>query len=68
MKTVKIGVSLLLVFILSFVPMLYAVNSDDPISGYFRFSVYVNNLANFFIYLFVDEQFRSKLRMMCSVA
>ena len=65
MKSVKIGLSLFIVFILSFTPSLYVYNFGGPISGYFRFAIYINNLANFFIYLFVDEEFRAKLRDMC---
>ena len=64
MKSVKIGLSLFLVFILSYIPPMFAfiVPSVAPIHGYFRFSFYLNHLANFFIYLFVDEEFRAKLR------
>ena len=65
MKAVKIGLSLFMVFILSNTPFLYTVTFREPISGYFRFAIYINNLANFFIYLFVDEEFRAKLKKMC---
>ena len=62
MKTVKIGLSLFMVFILSYTPFLYVIMFEKSISGFFRFVFYINNLANFFIYLFVDEDFRAKLR------
>ena len=65
MKAVKIGLSLFMVFILSYTPFIYIVTVGPPISGYFRFTFYINNLANFFIYLFVDEEFRVKLKKMC---
>ena len=64
MKSVKIGASLALVFILSFTPGIYGMNTGRPISGYFRYTFYINNLANFFIYLVVDDEFRAKLRAM----
>ena len=66
MKAVKIGLSLFMVFIMSFTPILYIIFFRKPISGYFGFSFYINNLANFFIYLFVDEEFRAKLKEMCA--
>ena len=62
MKSVKIGSLLFVVFIVSFIPTIYALFSGYLINGYFQFSLYINNLANFFIYLFVDEEFRAKLR------
>ena len=61
-KTVKIGLSLFVVFILSYTPFIYIVTFGKLISGYFAFAFYNNNLANFLIYLFVDEEFRAKLR------
>ena len=64
MKTVKIGLSLFMVYLLSCTPFLYVILFKKSISGYFRFAFYINNLANFFIYLFVDEKFRAKLRAM----
>ena len=64
MKVVKIGVSLFMVFILSYTPFIYIVTFGKPISAYFGFTFYINNLANFFIYLFVDEEFRAKLSSM----
>ena len=64
MKSVKIGVCLFLVFILSFAPLMIAFFAGG-ISGYFRFTYTINNLANFFIYLIVDEDFRGKLKAMC---
>ena len=65
MKLVKIGLSLFIVFIVSFTPGLYVVNFGGPISGYIRFTFMFNNVANFFVYFFIDEEFRAKLREMC---
>ena len=64
MKSVKIGASLVLVFILSFTPGIYGINYGLPISGYFRYTFHINNLANLLIYLVVDDEFRAKLRAM----
>ena len=63
-KSVKIGLSLFLVFILSFTPSLWAT-FIGKISGYFGYTFVINNLANFFIYMVVDEDFRGKLKAMC---
>ena len=63
MKSVKIGVSLFIIFVLSYLPAIYAINTGYRISGYFRYTAYINNLANFFIYLMVDKEFRAKLRL-----
>ena len=65
MKLVKIGLSLFIVFIVSFTPGLYVVNFGGTISGYLRFTIMFNNVANFFVYLVVDEEFRAKLKAMC---
>ena len=62
-KSVKIGLSLFVIFILSLLPELYVANFGGPISGYFHFSFYINNIANFFIYLIADEKFREKLKI-----
>ena len=64
MKSVKIGASIFIVFILSFTPGIYVLNFGGPISGYFRYAFYINNLANFFVYLAVEEAFRVKLKAM----
>ena len=64
-KPVMIGASLFVVFMVSLLPILYAGAFGGPISGYFRYTYYINNLANFFIYLFVDEEFRASLKAMC---
>ena len=68
MKSVKIGLSLFLVFIFSFTPSVYAILAREVMSGYFRYTNYINNLANFFIYLLVDEEFRAKLKEMIRFA
>ena len=61
-KSVKIGLILVLVFFVSFAPTMYAVSSGKPLNVFLRHSLSINNLANFFIYLVVDEAFRAKLK------
>ena len=64
-KSVKIGLSLFLVFTMSFTPSLWAFYAGQ-ISGYFGYAFYINSLANFFVYLIIDEEFRAKLKAMCT--
>ena len=61
-KSVKIGASLFIVFLFSYAQFIYLGNGGGPISGYFRYTFYINNLANFFIYLAVDEEFRERFK------
>ena len=65
MKSVKIGISLCVVFMLSFSHALHIIINGELLNGYFDFAFWINNLANFFIYLVVDEEFRAKLKAMC---
>ena len=62
MKSVKIGLSLFIVYMISHTPYKYITTFGGPISGYFKFAFYINNLANFFIYFFVDEKFGAALK------
>ena len=61
----KIGLCLFLTFIVSFAPPLYLIYFGGKINGYFVYSININNLANFFVYLVVDEEFRAKVKAMC---
>ena len=65
MKSAKIGFALFLVYIFSFTPSLLMLYKPGTVSGYFRATLLINNLANFFIYLVIDEEFRAKLKAMC---
>ena len=65
MKSVKIGIGLCVVFLLSFSPALHTMTGGGFLNGYYDFAFSINNLANFFIYLVVDEEFRVKLKAMC---
>ena len=64
-KALNISKGLFLVFMLSLTPHIYALDTGEKISGYLYYTVDFNNLANFFVYLVVDEEFRGKLKAMC---
>ena len=64
-KSVKIGFCLFVIFIVSYAPGLYLIFGGSQISGYFAYQFNINNLANFFVYLIVDEEFRAKLKAIC---
>ena len=57
-KSVKIGASLVVVTLVTFSPLVYAVVAETSISGYIHFVIYINNFANFFVYFWIDERFR----------
>ena len=57
-KSVKIGASLFLLIIATYSPLVYATAAKTSISGYMGFVIYINNFANFFIYFWIDENFR----------
>ena len=65
-KSMKIGFALFLVFTVSVIPTMYGLNFGGPINGYLMYAYSINNLANFFIYLAVDEEFRAKLKAICA--
>ena len=65
LKSVKIGVLLFIVFVLSYVTPLIVLRIGIKLPGHFVHVYHINNLANFFIYLVVDEEFRVKLKAMC---
>ena len=58
-KAVKIGASLFVLTTGTFAPTLYASVTRTTISGYFYYVLSVNNFANFFIYIWIDGEFRS---------
>ena len=59
MKAVKIGVSLLILTILSYLPPPFLnLVLRLTVPKYVMFTFYVNNFANFFIYIWIDEKFR----------
>ena len=57
----KIGSALFCVTMAAYTPFLYAdLFSDGNVSPYvyFLFYMYINNVANFFVYFWIDLQFR----------
>ena len=58
LKSVKIGASLFLVTILTYSNLVFATITGIPYSGYLYCVIYVNNFANFFVYFWIDENFR----------
>ena len=57
-KSVKIGASLFLVTIVTYLPIVYTSVTQLHFSGYVYGTIYVNNFANFFVYFLIDEKFR----------
>ena len=63
MVAVKQLILIMLVYIVSFVPILLVMNVPW-ISFWIVYLVYVNNVANFFIYLAVNTEFRNETKVM----
>ena len=57
-KSIKIGGSLLILKICCFLPIFIASFIGFQLPIYLYYVVYINNFANFFVYLWVDENFR----------
>ena len=58
MKSVKIGASLVVLTLATLSPLIYAIVTKTALSGYLRFVTYINNFANFFVYFWIDKEFR----------
>ena len=67
MVAVKQLILIMLVYIVSFVPILLVMNVPW-ISFWIVYLVYVNNVANFFIYLAVNKEFRNETKSMINGA
>ena len=63
MVAVKQLILIMLVYIVSFVPPLIAM-SVPWISFWIVYLIYINNVANFFIYLAVNKEFRNETKIM----
>ena len=63
---VKQLILIMLVYVSSFLPMLLALNVAG-ISAWITYLVYINNVANFFIYLAVNKEFRSETNKFINV-
>ena len=63
MVAVKQLILIMLVYIVSFVPASLALNVSW-ISFWISYLLYINNVANFFIYLAVNQEFRNETKIM----
>ena len=66
MVAVKQLILIMLVYVISFVPPLLALNTPW-ISFWITYLMYTNNVANFFIYLAVNTEFRNKTKNLINV-
>ena len=66
MVAVKQLILIMLVYVISFFPLLLAVNVPS-ISFWIVYLMYINNVANFFIYLAVNKEFRTETKNMINV-
>ena len=60
---VKQLILIMLVYVISFVPALLALNVPS-ISYWITYLMYINNVANYFIYLAVNKEFRNETKNM----
>ena len=58
----KIGLSVFLLMVFSLLPAVYTQLSGQSLPGYFYYFAYNLNVANFFVYLLVDKQFRAEFK------
>ena len=66
MVAVKQLILIMLVYVISFAPVLLALNLPW-ISVWILYLLFVNNVANFFIYLAVNKEFRNETKIMIGV-
>ena len=66
MVAVKQLILIMLVYVISFVPALLILNISGT-SLWFSYLVYINNVANFFIYLAVNKEFRNETKTILNV-
>ena len=59
---VKIGLSVFIVFGISFSCVIITKLTNSQLPGQVYYIIYFNNVANFFVYLIVDAQFRNALK------
>ena len=62
MVAVKQLILIMLVYVISFVPALIVVNLSGT-SFWMLYLLYINNIANFFIYLAVNKEFRNETQI-----
>ena len=66
MVAVKQLILIMLVFVVSFLPPLLTANLPRA-SFWVFYLLYINNVANFFIYLAVNKEFRNETKAMINV-
>ena len=66
MVAVKQLILIMLVYVISFLPVLLAVNLPE-ISVWIVYLLFFNHVANFFIYLAVNMEFRSEAKDMINI-
>ena len=62
---VKQLILIMLVYVISFVPLLVIVNAPET-SVWLVYLMFINNVANFFIYLAVNKEFRNETKIMAN--
>ena len=62
MTSVKIGLSVFVLGAISFAPVAIAVVTNQALPGLFYYCVYLINIGNIVVYLFVDKKFRTALK------
>ena len=65
MTSVKVGLSVFVLAAISFAPGWFAVLTGQAVNGLFNYSIYLMNIGNIVVYLFVDKKFREALKSMC---
>ena len=61
MVAVKQLLFIMLVYVISFLPLLLMLNQIGA-SFWFIYAMYINNVANFFIYLALNKEFRNETK------
>ena len=66
MVAVKQLILIMIVYVISFLPPLLVLNVSGT-SEWYVYLLYINNVANFFIYLAVNKEFRNETKIMIGV-
>ena len=65
MTSVKIGLSVFILGGISSSPAVFALMIGQALPGLFYYFIFLNNVGNIVVYLFVDKKFRAALKSMC---
>ena len=66
MVAVKQLILIMLVYVISFMPILIDMNAPWT-SVWFVYLMFINNVANFFIYLAVNKEFRNETKIAINI-